>query len=276
MRCRRCSAHGAGWINAGGHSALGATARPTRAPRSRCRRAIWKMRSAARRLYHFHAAIEEFDASGTRSAADQSETYANDSLNGIELPPQPYPVPALQIGAGAALQRDPRDREDGAAHRPQHHAVFQGGLVVAVARGARDSAGALHHRRAVQRHRRCQPDGAAAQLRGEPGAGLLRQLDDPAVHHSAGGRRAAHGIIDPAADQQSLLAYQQASFLPPQSTIALPTRGVLGEAVLGHCSSAEKIDLTRFWNWQDSPVGYGADDLAGHRCRPPRRRSRQA
>jgi hypothetical protein len=28
---------------------------------------------------------------------------------------------------------------------------------------------------------------------------------------------------------------------------------VLGEAVLGHCSSAEKIDLTRFWNWQDAP-----------------------
>ena len=28
---------------------------------------------------------------------------------------------------------------------------------------------------------------------------------------------------------------------------------MLGEAVLGHCPSAEKIDLTRFWNWQDSP-----------------------
>ena len=34
---------------------------------------------------------------------------------------------------------------------------------------------------------------------------------------------------------------------------ALPTNGVLGEAMLGHCSSGEKIDLTRFWNWQDSP-----------------------
>ena len=28
----------------------------------------------------------------------------------------------------------------------------------------------------------------------------------------------------------------------------------LGEAVLGHCPSAEKIDLTRFWNWQDAPA----------------------
>jgi hypothetical protein len=34
---------------------------------------------------------------------------------------------------------------------------------------------------------------------------------------------------------------------------ALPTHGVLGEAMLGHCASGEKIDLTRFWNWQDSP-----------------------
>ena len=29
---------------------------------------------------------------------------------------------------------------------------------------------------------------------------------------------------------------------------------MLGEAVLGQCPSAEKIDITRFWNWQDSPA----------------------
>ena len=59
--------------------------------------------------------------------------------------------------------------------------------------------------------------------------------------------------IDPGEIQRALLAYQQASFQPPVSIFSLPTRGVLGEAVLGHCPSAEKIDLTRFWNWQDSP-----------------------
>ena len=53
--------------------------------------------------------------------------------------------------------------------------------------------------------------------------------------------------------KQSLLAYQQQTFVSPQSIIALPTRGVLGEAVLGHCPSGEKLDMTRFWNWQDSP-----------------------
>ena len=52
--------------------------------------------------------------------------------------------------------------------------------------------------------------------------------------------------------EKALLAYQQAGFEPPTSVISLPTHGVLGEAVLGCCPSAEKIDLTRFWNWQDS------------------------
>jgi uncharacterized membrane protein YgcG len=29
--------------------------------------------------------------------------------------------------------------------------------------------------------------------------------------------------------------------------------------VLGHCESSEKIDLTRFWNWQDSPADTATD-----------------
>ncbi|MFD4415974.1 hypothetical protein [Streptomyces sp. NPDC058476] len=52
--------------------------------------------------------------------------------------------------------------------------------------------------------------------------------------------------------QNALTRFHTDGFDPPRSTIALPTKGVLGEAVLGHCPSAEKIDLTRFWNWQDS------------------------
>jgi len=40
----------------------------------------------------------------------------------------------------------------------------------------------------------------------------------------------------------------------PQDFIALPSGGVFGEAVLGEAIAAEKIDLTRFWNWQDSPI----------------------
>jgi len=54
--------------------------------------------------------------------------------------------------------------------------------------------------------------------------------------------------------QDALTHFHKQAFSPPISHFTLPTRGVLGEAVLGHCASAEKIDLTRFWNWQDSPV----------------------
>jgi hypothetical protein len=54
--------------------------------------------------------------------------------------------------------------------------------------------------------------------------------------------------------QDALTRFHRQAFSPPISHVVLPTHGVLGEAVLGHCPSAEKIDLTRFWNWQDSPT----------------------
>ncbi len=38
----------------------------------------------------------------------------------------------------------------------------------------------------------------------------------------------------------------------------LPTAGLFAEAVLGRSNSAEKIDLTRWWNWQESPIPYAA------------------
>lgn len=38
------------------------------------------------------------------------------------------------------------------------------------------------------------------------------------------------------------------------ASIVLPSGGLFGEAVLGQAIAAEKIDLTRFWNWQDSPI----------------------
>ncbi|MGD9525923.1 WD40 repeat domain-containing protein [Pseudonocardia sp.] len=50
----------------------------------------------------------------------------------------------------------------------------------------------------------------------------------------------------------------------------LPTGGVFGEAVLGEAVAAEKLDLTRFWNWADAlppirptgidPIGQTDDD----------------
>ncbi|MBX3102228.1 MAG: hypothetical protein KF690_06955 [Bacteroidetes bacterium] len=36
--------------------------------------------------------------------------------------------------------------------------------------------------------------------------------------------------------------------------VPVPTGGVFAESVLGRFNGSEKIDLTRFWNWQDSPI----------------------
>lgn len=61
--------------------------------------------------------------------------------------------------------------------------------------------------------------------------------------------------------QEALLRFHRQAFMPPQTSITLPTPGVLGEAVLGCCNSSEKIDLTRFWNWKDSPFDRPEDPL---------------
>lgn len=41
---------------------------------------------------------------------------------------------------------------------------------------------------------------------------------------------------------------------PADELIPVPSGGVFAEAVLGRFNCAERIDLTRFWNWQDSPI----------------------
>ena len=44
--------------------------------------------------------------------------------------------------------------------------------------------------------------------------------------------------------------------------VPIPTGGVFAEAVLWRSNSAEKLDITRFWNWQDSPIPLAAPDIA--------------
>jgi hypothetical protein len=62
--------------------------------------------------------------------------------------------------------------------------------------------------------------------------------------------------------QEAIYKFHKQGFLPPRSSITLPSHGTLGEAVLGDCDSCEKIDLTRFWNWQDSPIPIAAPEIA--------------
>ena len=140
-------------------------------------------------VYDFYAAIVELDANGNTLPGPANETYANDSLNGVELSPQPYPVPALQI-APVLRFHEILEIEKAMHHivrnttlyskavwsslTPDERAILLDAYTIGV-----PSNGVLG----------CQPDGAAAELRAEPAAGFLRQLDDPAVHHSAIGRR---------------------------------------------------------------------------------------
>jgi hypothetical protein len=44
--------------------------------------------------------------------------------------------------------------------------------------------------------------------------------------------------------------------------VPLPSGGVFAEAVLGRYNGAEKLDMTRFWNWQDSPIPIVAPEIA--------------
>jgi hypothetical protein len=44
--------------------------------------------------------------------------------------------------------------------------------------------------------------------------------------------------------------------------VSLPTGGVFAEAVLGQSNSAELLDITRFWNWQDSPIPIQPPEVA--------------
>lgn len=49
---------------------------------------------------------------------------------------------------------------------------------------------------------------------------------------------------------------------PREDFVPVPSGGVFAEAVLGRFNSAEKLDITRFWNWQDSPIPIQAPDIA--------------
>lgn len=47
-----------------------------------------------------------------------------------------------------------------------------------------------------------------------------------------------------------------------EQIVPVPTGGVFAEAVLGRSNSAERLDATRFWNWQDSPIPLQPPEIA--------------
>ncbi len=51
-----------------------------------------------------------------------------------------------------------------------------------------------------------------------------------------------------------LLDYYALESPVPASRVSLPTRGVFAEAVMGSCNACERIDDSKFWRWEESPI----------------------
>jgi hypothetical protein len=47
-----------------------------------------------------------------------------------------------------------------------------------------------------------------------------------------------------------------------EDQVPVPSGGVFAEAVLGRFNSGERLDLTRFWDWQESPIPIQPPDIA--------------
>lgn len=209
------------------------------------------------RLHHFTAFIVEFDGSGNVVSTPANETYANDSLGNVELPPQPYPVPALQIGPVLRFH-DVLEVEKAMHHIVRNTTEYSVAMWSSLSKVERAilldgytigvPAGGIADPSQMVPLLNCVDN----RLLGFFGNSMILPFRIPQVASNGDGRDAVLGL-DQGEIERALLAYQQAGFQPPAATISLPTHGVLGEAVLGCCPSAEKIDLTRFWNWQDAP-----------------------
>jgi hypothetical protein len=207
-------------------------------------------------LFAFQAGINEYDSFGNLLPSPK-EQYANESLLGVELPPQPYPVPALQL-APVLRYNEILEIEKMAEHVVRSTLTYSRALWASM---SPDERAILLEAYTIG----VPPGGVADATQMVPllncvenrvlgffGNSMILPFIIPESLAKNGGVDGEP--LDAAKIQEALLAYQRATFVPPRSTIALPTRGVLGEAVLGHCASAEKIDLTRYWNWQDSPA----------------------
>jgi hypothetical protein len=83
-----------------------------------------------------------------------------------------------------------------------------------------------------------------------PGAHL-----DPSIRLTDTGAGAG-AVADDAvtADPTGLFAYYAPTTPVPPARVSLPTKGVFAEAVTGACNSCERIDDSRFWRWEQSPI----------------------
>ena len=208
------------------------------------------------RLNRVRAAL--VDASTTlNTPAPAGKTYFDELLAGAEftLAPQPFAAtqlpPELRYSAVLEIEKALQHVIGNTATyskavwmslTPEERVMLLEGFTIGVQNGVEDDTQDIPLLACV-----------ANQLLGFYGNSMVLPFMIPAELVAT--RKPVDGVpFTTASVQDALAQYHSTAFSPPVSTIALPTRGVLGEAVLGHCPSAEKIDLTRFWNWQDSPM----------------------
>ncbi len=203
------------------------------------------------RLGSFAAEILTVDTQG-HPTPDPHQTYVNDSLGGIEMPADRMPIPAAQLPPelrySQLLQIEQMLQHVVRNTIPYSKIVWQS---------------LTAEERAIMLEQYTigvPPGGVQDETQTIP---LLNCVENRVLGFYGNSMIMPFIIPRSVADtmgitsgqiQDMLTAFHKNAFDPPRATIALPTRGVLGEAVLGHCPSAEKIDLTRFWNWADSPA----------------------
>jgi hypothetical protein len=93
----------------------------------------------------------------------------------------------------------------------------------------------------------------------------VAQVVEPQPVRYVGNYLAFRMGVDPARDEtwKAWLHDRQLDAAKPQIDIVpLGTGGTFAEAVLGRSNSAEKLDITRFWNWQDSPIPLQPTEIA--------------
>jgi hypothetical protein len=99
---------------------------------------------------------------------------------------------------------------------------------------------------------------AAYSIGGRP----LMQVIDPTPVTIAGNYMVFRTYATDGAWQEFLDTKNLAVGPVSSTVVPLPTGGVFAEAVLGRSNSAEKLDITRFWNWQDSPIPITAPEIS--------------
>jgi hypothetical protein len=191
-----------------------------------------------------------FRADLTASVAGNPESYVSPTAGAVELPPGIYPIPAMEVAPllkysdliliENTLQHVLRNmvrysKAVWAWLTPEERVMLLEPYLVSFPGLASSSVALL--------------DCIGNEVLGFHGNCMIMPFSIPQALGDAQGWPATTGQLE-----DSLLQFHRQSAPHQVTTIMLPTRGVLGEAMLGHCASGEKIDLTRFWNWQDSPA----------------------